>query len=150
MISGAGNGTWHLLQFSSIHWLKEGRRHSWAGKLRQLATVTKGNHHGTLKLSPASCRLYHFKNCCVLHFHPPGGSVPRFLDPGGVRVRTGSAKALLPFILDREDEFNQKPVYGSSRVAQQKRIQRGTMRLQVRSLVLLSGLRLWRCHKLWL
>ena len=31
-------------------------------------------------------------------------------------------------------------------VAQQKWIQLGTMRLQVRSLALLSGLRIWRCH----
>jgi len=34
-------------------------------------------------------------------------------------------------------------------VAQRKRIQLGTMRLQVRSLASLSGLRIWRCHELW-
>jgi len=30
--------------------------------------------------------------------------------------------------------------------AQQKQIRLGTMRLQVRSLASLSGLRIWRCH----
>ena len=34
-------------------------------------------------------------------------------------------------------------------VAQQKQIWLGTMRLQVRSLVSLSGLRIRRCHELW-
>ena len=34
-------------------------------------------------------------------------------------------------------------------VAQRKRIQLGTMRLQVRSLALLSGLRIQHCHELW-
>ena len=34
-------------------------------------------------------------------------------------------------------------------VAQQKRIQLGTMRLWVRSLALPSGLRIWHCHELW-
>ena len=34
-------------------------------------------------------------------------------------------------------------------MVQQKRIQLGTMRLQVRSLVFLSGLRIWLCHELW-
>ena len=34
-------------------------------------------------------------------------------------------------------------------VAQRKRIQLGTVRLQVRSLALLSGLRIWHCHELW-
>ena len=34
-------------------------------------------------------------------------------------------------------------------VAQQKRIQLGTMRLQVQSLASLSGLRIWHCHGLW-
>ena len=36
-------------------------------------------------------------------------------------------------------------------MAQQKRIRLGTMRLQVqvRSLPLLSGLRIWHCHELW-
>ena len=32
---------------------------------------------------------------------------------------------------------------------QQKQIQLGTMRLWVRSLALLSGLRIWCCHELW-
>ena len=32
---------------------------------------------------------------------------------------------------------------------QQKRIQPGTMKLWVRSLDLLSGLRIWCCHELW-
>ena len=34
-------------------------------------------------------------------------------------------------------------------MAQQKRIRLGTMRLQVRSLASLSGLRIRHCHKLW-
>ena len=34
-------------------------------------------------------------------------------------------------------------------VAQWKRIQLGTMRLQVRTLASLSGLRIWHCHELW-
>ena len=34
-------------------------------------------------------------------------------------------------------------------VVQQKRIQLGTMRLQVRSLASLSGLRIWHCLELW-
>ena len=33
-------------------------------------------------------------------------------------------------------------------MAQQKRIQLGTMTLQVQSLALLSRLRIWRCHEL--
>ena len=38
---------------------------------------------------------------------------------------------------------------GDPVVAQQKQIRLGTMRLQVRSLALLSGLRIWCCRKLW-
>ena len=34
-------------------------------------------------------------------------------------------------------------------MVQQKRIRLGTIRLQVRSLALLSGLRIWCCHVLW-
>ena len=34
-------------------------------------------------------------------------------------------------------------------VVQWKRIRLGTMRLQVQSLALLSGLRIWRCPELW-
>ena len=34
-------------------------------------------------------------------------------------------------------------------VAQWKRIQLGTMKLQVRSLASLSGLRIWHCCELW-
>ena len=34
-------------------------------------------------------------------------------------------------------------------MAQQKRIQLGIMRLQVRSMASLSGLRIWRCCELW-
>ena len=34
-------------------------------------------------------------------------------------------------------------------VAQQKGIQLGTMRLSVRFLASLSGLRIWHCHELW-
>ena len=34
-------------------------------------------------------------------------------------------------------------------MAQQKRIQLGTMRLRVLSLALLSGLRIWHCRELW-
>ena len=34
-------------------------------------------------------------------------------------------------------------------MAQQKRIQLGTMRLQVQFLDLLSGLRIWHCSELW-
>ena len=39
--------------------------------------------------------------------------------------------------------------WGVPTVAQQKWIQLGTMRLRVRSLASLSGLRIGRCHKLW-
>ena len=39
-------------------------------------------------------------------------------------------------------------IRGVTIVAQQKRIQLGTMRLQVRTLALLSGLRIWGCHEL--
>ena len=34
-------------------------------------------------------------------------------------------------------------------VAQWKQIRLGTMGLRVRSLALLSGLRIWHCHELW-
>ena len=34
-------------------------------------------------------------------------------------------------------------------MAQWKRIRLGTVRLCVRSLALLSGLRIWSCHELW-
>ena len=34
-------------------------------------------------------------------------------------------------------------------MAQQKRIQLGSMRLWVRSLASLSGLRIWQCRELW-
>ena len=34
-------------------------------------------------------------------------------------------------------------------MVQQKQIQLGTMKLQVRTLALLRGLRIWRCHELW-
>ena len=34
-------------------------------------------------------------------------------------------------------------------MAQRKRIQLGTVRLQVRPLASLNGLRIWRCPKLW-
>ena len=34
-------------------------------------------------------------------------------------------------------------------MAQQKRIQLGTMSLRVRSLASLSGLRIQRCHEMW-
>ena len=40
-------------------------------------------------------------------------------------------------------------VYGAPVVAQWKRTRLGTMKFWVRSLALLSGLRIWRCHKLW-
>ena len=40
-------------------------------------------------------------------------------------------------------------VSGVPVVAQQKRIQLGTMKFPVWSLALLSGLRIWRCCKLW-
>ena len=40
-------------------------------------------------------------------------------------------------------------VRGVPVVAQWKRIQLGTMRLPVRSLASLSGLRIWHCHELW-
>ena len=43
----------------------------------------------------------------------------------------------------------QKSNLGVPVVAQQKRIQLGTMRLQVRSLASLSGLMIWRCCELW-
>ena len=38
---------------------------------------------------------------------------------------------------------------GVSVVVQQKRIRLGIMRLRVRSLASLSGLKIWRCHELW-
>ena len=41
-----------------------------------------------------------------------------------------------------------KPKCGAPVVAQWKRIRLGTMRLQVRSLASLSGLRIWRCREL--
>ena len=34
-------------------------------------------------------------------------------------------------------------------MAQRKRIRLGTMRLQIRSLALVSGLGIWRCRELW-
>ena len=54
-------------------------------------------------------------------------------------------------------EYNEMFIWGKLKnsnngvpvIAQQKRILLGTMRLRVWSLVLLSGLRLWRCHELW-
>ena len=42
-----------------------------------------------------------------------------------------------------------KGLPGAPIVAQQKRIQLGTMRLRVRFLALLSGLRIWCCPELW-
>ena len=41
------------------------------------------------------------------------------------------------------------PELGVPVMAQQKQIQLGTMKLWVRSLALLSGLRIQRCHELW-
>ena len=41
-------------------------------------------------------------------------------------------------------EKNEVPV-----MAQQKRISLGTMRMQVRSLALISGSEIWCCHELW-
>ena len=38
---------------------------------------------------------------------------------------------------------------GSPVVVQWKQIQLGTMRLQIQSLALLGGLRIWHCHELW-
>ena len=52
----------------------------------------------------------------------------------------------------REKSFNLSALNMISRVpvvAQWKQIQLGTMRLSVRSLALLNGLRIWRCHELW-
>ena len=43
----------------------------------------------------------------------------------------------------------QRNILGVPVVAQQKQIQLGTMRLQVRSLALLSGLRIQHYHELW-
>ena len=42
-----------------------------------------------------------------------------------------------------------KGIWGVPVMAQRKRIQLGTMRLQVQSLALFSGLRIWGCHELW-
>ena len=39
--------------------------------------------------------------------------------------------------------------FGVPVLAQWKQIQLGTMRLQVQSLALLSGLRIWHCCELW-
>ena len=47
------------------------------------------------------------------------------------------------------DDIRIKRQGGAPIVAQQKQIQLGTMRLWVRSLASLSGLRIWRCHELW-
>ena len=41
------------------------------------------------------------------------------------------------------------PKGGVPVVAQQKRIQLGTMRMRVPSLASLRGLRIWRCRELW-
>ena len=43
----------------------------------------------------------------------------------------------------------QSYVKGVPTMVKQKRIQLGTMTLQVCSLALLSELGIWRCHKLW-
>ena len=49
---------------------------------------------------------------------------------------------------DKEDHL--KIVFGSSRRGSVVNgIQIGTMRLQIRSLASLSGLRIWHCHELW-
>ena len=40
-------------------------------------------------------------------------------------------------------------IQGVPVVVQRKQIRPGTMRLQVQSLALLSGLRIWPCHELW-
>ena len=42
-----------------------------------------------------------------------------------------------------------KVIYGVPIMAQQKQIQLGTMRMRVRSLASLRGLRIQRCHELW-
>ena len=48
------------------------------------------------------------------------------------------------FVCDYKLNISGVPV-----VAQQNRIRLGTVRLRVRSLTLLSGLRIWHCHELW-
>ena len=45
--------------------------------------------------------------------------------------------------------FLSKVNVGVPTVAQWNQILLGTMRLQVRSLASLSGLRIWHCHELW-
>ena len=45
--------------------------------------------------------------------------------------------------------MNQKINHGVPIMAQQKQIQLGTRRLQVRSLPSISGLRIQHCHELW-
>ena len=52
-------------------------------------------------------------------------------------------------VLYTNKEILEKEYKGVPIVVQQKRIQLGTMRLRVRHLALLSGLRIWCCHELW-
>ena len=55
-----------------------------------------------------------------------------------------------PFFLeDTKTMIFQDKHFGVPAVAQWKRIQPGTMRLQVQSLTSLSGLRIWPCCELW-
>ena len=62
----------------------------------------------------------------------------------------GALRLLLLIILAlQKGSFSKKAIRGIPVVAQWKRIQLGTMRLQVRSLALLSGLRIQRCPELW-
>ena len=56
-------------------------------------------------------------------------------------------------VTDKEKKIKKKKKrvkqVGFPVVAQQKRIQLVSMRMLVRSLALLSGLSIWRCHELW-
>ena len=53
------------------------------------------------------------------------------------------------FILSRAKDSFEIVSFQVSVMAQWKRIQLGSMRMQVQSLASFSGLRIWHCHELW-
>ena len=66
----------------------------------------------------------------------------RFCHVKGGSVDSASSRCL-------QRAISTKCHWGVPAVAQQKRTRLASMRMQVRSLALLSGLRIWSCHKLW-
>ena len=64
-------------------------------------------------------------------------------------VRANFSQELLQERLRYRTELHSKTRTGVPIVAQWKRIQLGTMRLQIPSLASLSGLRIWHCCELW-